>query len=869
MSGPFIKHAATIIANGYSVVPIPTGRKGPLLPDWQSLKLRTKFELDAFVKGTYEAVRGDGTKAIIPNVKGGDGVGILTRNNPAIDIDCYDEKIVAAMIQWCEDNIGEAPVRVGKAPKALLMYVTDEPFLKHTSARFYDPAHPERDPKKNGQRVEVLGDGQQFVAFHTHPDTGKPYTWVNDWQDPLELSSLDLPVITAEHARLACREFERLCVEAGWEKIGEGSASDAKNESDPDDALAEILPPAETEEEVARVKSALEAISGDVASTYDYDQWRNILFALKWTRWDCAEALARQWSETSDKHVTKEFNVVWRGAQKRDRGREITLGSVFKLAKENGWDATRAMTPEEIAANFDALMLMVAELANENNTRKAVADIITKMATVTLSTASEGQVLKGIKSQTGDSIGDLRRDLAKARKEHAKEESYMSTHAGYAAHMIEKLTDKAGVAPVGVEGMIYTYSDGRGIWKGTQVNDFSVQVANNFDGQDNCSRRNDYIAIANHAYSILADGKENFFADAPVGLACKGRFYKVNKEGVIEREELDSTHRQRVLSPVVPTVGPTPLFDKFLKDTFAGDPDDEQVLLLQEVMGAIMLGLLAKYEKVVLLKGRGRSGKGTIMKILERLVPEDARSAVSPFNWDGEYYLANLAGKRLNVVGELPDDDPIPAAHFKTVTGRDTLTGRHPGMRPFTFRNTAAHIFNTNHFVYTKDHSDAFYSRWILMEFRNSLIGRENEQIASLANDIIETELPAIMAWALKGAKRLEDRGHFLTTKVHMKMMGQWRHRTSTVLEFLLDRDACQLGTSPRHWVRRTEFYRQYTDWCRESNRRPMGKMKLYDELGEIGPQVGVTFALYEGYDVVRGVSFDAAAWTEVADDDW
>lgn len=869
MTGPFLKHGAALVANGYSIIPIPTGRKGPLVPDWQSVRIKDQEQFKAFAKGFHKAERG-GKIVDAPNVRDSDGVGILTRNNPAIDIDCLDATIVEQMVQWCDDNIGAAPLRVGRSPKALLLYVTDAPFGKYTSARYYDPEHPELDPKRNGQRLEVLGDGQQFVAFHVHPDTGRPYEWTRDWQDPLELAAMDLPAITAEHARLACLEFERLCEEAGWERIGDGSATKAVDAGGPSDALAEILPPEETEEEVARVRSALDAISGEVASSYDYDQWRNVLFALKWTRWDCAESLARTWSESSEKHVTKEFNVVWRGAQKRDRGREITLGSIFKLAKDAGWDASRAMSEEDIKATFEAIMEMVEHLEGVDNTRAQVQKIIEKMATVPLSTASEGQVLKAVKKHTGDAIGDLRRDLTKARKEHAKEESFMATHAGYAANMIDRLESKAGVKPVAVEGMIYNYSESKGIWKGQVTNDFSVKVADAFDGQENCSRRNDYIAIANHAYSMLAEGNENFFNDAPVGLACKGRFYSVSKEGVIEREELDSTHRQRVLSPVVPTVGPMPLFEKYLADTFEGDPDDDQKLLLQEVMGAIMLGLMAKHEKVVLLKGPGRSGKGTIMKIIEQLVPEDARSAVSPFNWDSEYYLANLAGKRLNVVGELPDDEPIPASYFKSVTGRDTMTGRHPSMRPFTFRNTAAHIFNTNHFVYTKDHSEAFYSRWILMEFRNSRIGREKEQIVTLARDIIETELPAIMAWALRGAKRLEDRGYFPTTKVHQKLMSQWRHRTSTLLEFLLDRDACHLGDPAKVYCRRTEFYRHYTDWCKESNRRPMGKVKVYDELEALGAQVNVSMGVYEGYDIVRGVSFDSAAWTAVEDpDDW
>jgi P4 family phage/plasmid primase-like protien len=858
MSGFFRKTAQRLVANGYGVVPIARGSKAPALDNWQEDFARTQAQV-----------------AAITTERPNDGVGIVTKYNPAVDIDCYDNDIVEAMVTWCHDNLGDAPLRIGKSPKALLLYVTDSPFSKVTSARYFDPKHPELDPvgkngKRKGQRVEILGDGQQFVAYHIHPDTGKPYTWPNDFSNPLDIPSIDLDVIGVEHARAACREFERLCEENGWERLGDGSASDSRGTFDEDDALSEVEAPDETEEEVERVRSALKAISDDVASGYDYDTWRNVMFALKWTRWDCAESLAREWSESSDKHVTREFNVVWRGAQKRDRGREITLGSMFKLAKDAGWDSSRLPTDEERAETFASIMETVGTLKTVDNTRKVVQDIIKKLGEVSLTSASEGQILKAIKQATGDSIADLRRDLAKARKEHAKEESFMATHAGYAGNLIERLEQKGGVNPVGVESMIYTFSESRGVWKGTLIPDFSVQVAKLFDGQENCSRRNDYLAIAQHAYSVISDGKETFFQDAPVGLACKGRFYSVNKKGVIEKEELDHTHRQRVLSPVQPKFGDTPKFDAFLQQTFKGDPDDEQILLLQEVMGSIILGLMARYEKVVLMKGLGRSGKGTIMKIIESMLPSDVRSAVSPFRWDGEYYLANLSGKRLNVVGELPDDIPIPSAEFKSVTGRDTLTGRHPTHRPFTFRNEAAHVFNTNHFVYTKDHSEAFYSRWLLLEFRNSLIGREDEQIVTLADDIIAEELPAIMAWALQGAKRLEDRGFFPTTKIQLKMMAQWRHRTSTLIEFLLDREVCRLGDGRVTSTKRTEFYRAYTEWCKDSNRRPMGKMKLYDELDGYGvQQLGVKQGTdAKGNDVIRGIVVGNENWVVVEDDE-
>ena len=209
---------------------------------------------------------------------------------------------------------------------------------------------------------------------------------------------------------------------------------------------------------------------------------------------------------------------------------------------------------------------------------------------------------------------------------------------------------------------------------------------------------------------------------------------------------------------------------------------------------------------------------------------------VSPFRWDAEYYLADLAGKRLNVVGELPEEEPIPAAHFKTVTGRDLLTGRHPTGKPFTFRNEAAHIFNTNHFVNTRDHSEAFFTRWLIVGFLNSRLGKGDEAIdADLAEHIVRDELGGVLAWAMEGAKRLHKRGRFQVTAAHTRLIGQWRRRTDSVLEFLHDSERVELQinsseTKPFTW-KRAEFYGEYVSWCHAAGRKPMGKHKVFEAL--------------------------------------
>jgi P4 family phage/plasmid primase-like protien len=856
MKGPFARHGGQLLDHGWSIVPIPLGSKGPMYKNWQALSLKDKAEYAAFLKGRHE-VEHRGRTITVPNVRDGDGIGVITKNTPAIDIDCLDESIALEMERFVRDNLGDAPLRIGMAPKRLLVFRTDTPFSKVISASFIDPKNPTKaDGKALKQRIEVLGEGQQFVAYHVHPDTGRPYVWPEDFEEPLCVRTSELPTLDEDQARGVCREFERLCTARGWmkaEDAHEGGGGEG-------DSLALQMPPEESDDEVARVKSALEHISPDCSRP----EYLEVLAALKWTGWLCAEELALNWAEGSKegKFDERDFARDWKSFKQERGSRTVTLGSLFHQAKTGGWDASRPRDEEAARLAYEDLMAEVADMGDSREERKAM---VQKIAEAGLDPMDEGDVLKDLAKKAKMPIGEVRRAVAHARK--AAREHGEPTHANYAKALLSKIEDESGIDAVGVEGKLWVFDKRELIWHGKSPNEFEVEVARAFDGMENCSRRNDYLAVANHAYSVSAAGRESFFDDAPVGLACKGRFYTI-VDGEIKREELASHHRQRVLSSVVPKTMATPLWDKLMSSAFEGDHDREQEILLEEYAGACLLGFAAKFEKVLFMKGKGRAGKGTIMKIICAMLPASAIGSISPEVWSREYYLADLAAKRINVVGELSDELPIDAAAFKRVTGRDSLTARRPNHMPFQFRNQAGHIFNANNFVYTRDHSEAFYTRWLLMEFRNSMIGRDDDIDPDLAEKVIEHELPGVAAKFLQGAKRLVERGHFALSGPHHKLMQQWRHRSSTLMEFIYDKESCVLGEFSGAMLHRSHFYNAYAAWCKESNRKPLGKQKLYDEMdSDIIKSIGIRFATKSGGIVlVRGIALRSMVFPSEVD---
>jgi putative DNA primase/helicase len=98
----------------------------------------------------------------------GANIGLKADAFPGVDIDITDPALAKIVEDVALAKLGKAYVRTGKAPKRLLMYRTDEAFGR---MRLWF--------KKDGEThlIEILGQGQQYLVYGTHPGTMKPYEW--------------------------------------------------------------------------------------------------------------------------------------------------------------------------------------------------------------------------------------------------------------------------------------------------------------------------------------------------------------------------------------------------------------------------------------------------------------------------------------------------------------------------------------------------------------------------------------------------------------------------------------------------------------------------------------------------------------------
>lgn len=232
--------------------------------------------------------------------------------------------------------------------------------------------------------------------------------------------------------------------------------------------------------------------------------------------------------------------------------------------------------------------------------------------------------------------------------------------------------------------------------------------------------------------------------------------------------------------------GKMPMFEAFLADCWGKDADFQAKKdALQEAMAATLFGVATRYQRAFLLYGVPSSGKTQLLNIISSLVPQNAKTSVSPTDWNVQFKPAMLNRKLLNVCGELSESQYINGQTFKDIIDGTERTGEVKRQQPFQFRPRAAHWFASNHLPKSRDTSDGFTRRWLILTF-NHPITDSTKLVRDLGQTIVKNEQEAIMAWACEGLPRLIRNNNFTLPPSHEETLAEMSNAVNPLRFFLL-----------------------------------------------------------------------------------
>lgn len=258
----------------------------------------------------------------------------------------------------------------------------------------------------------------------------------------------------------------------------------------------------------------------------------------------------------------------------------------------------------------------------------------------------------------------------------------------------------------------------------------------------------------------------------------------------------------------------------------------ESIKCLQEWAGYILSGR-TDLQKMLLIVGPTRSGKGTIARILTRLIGKKNVAGPSLASLATNFGMSPLLGKPLAIVSDArltnrSRHDVVE--QLLRISGEDAIDVDRKHRDPWTGKLPTRIMILSNELPNFGDDSGTIANRFVVLSQQVSFLGREDRKLT----DKLATELPGILVWALRGLERLTEQGHFTEPPGMKDAIITMMDAASPVGAFV--RERCKIERLAR--VEVDDLFAAWKTWCEDNEQRAGTKQVFARNLKSVAPGV-------------------------------
>ena len=279
----------------------------------------------------------------------------------------------------------------------------------------------------------------------------------------------------------------------------------------------------------------------------------------------------------------------------------------------------------------------------------------------------------------------------------------------------------------------------------------------------------------------------------------------------------------------------TPMWDRFLAETFKNAPDVKEYV--HRLIGYSATGRVGE-QILPFFYGTGANGKSVLAEIIQRVLGDYAQAAPAGFLIEKREQhpteLMRLRGARAVFASEVPDGAVFDEAKTKALTGGDTITARKMHQDFVSFRPTHTLFVLGNHQPSVGAGGPSFWRRLRLIPFMN--VVPEEARDDQLVEKIISREAGGVMAWIIDGAVAYYRDGLHAPESV-LAATSDYEESEDHFGRFL--EDVCHVGGGQHCTVAYVRMRYAYTDWCRLEGAVAASQNRFTRELASRG--VGTT----------------------------
>ena len=281
-----------------------------------------------------------------------------------------------------------------------------------------------------------------------------------------------------------------------------------------------------------------------------------------------------------------------------------------------------------------------------------------------------------------------------------------------------------------------------------------------------------------------------------------------------------------------------PTFEKFVREIL--DADDELYYFVRRLFGLCLLGDGKQKERIVIMHGRGRNGKGTLMDIIHHVLGNDYAGKIDPSLLLGHkdktaragVELHSLKDKRLVYTEESNEGAKLNSASVKQITGGSQLLGRALYSSPTLFTSRLMLFFETNSLPELSSSDYGLDQRMIRLDFPFSYVENPvrpfEKKLDPSLPATLRSEAEGIFNWMVRGYADYLSRGKKLDIPKAIEDLNKEYSKDFDTVSYYLEK-YCTIGDDLR--VSSAELYENYEMHMRNDDKEKLGKQTFFREL--------------------------------------
>lgn len=307
------------------------------------------------------------------------------------------------------------------------------------------------------------------------------------------------------------------------------------------------------------------------------------------------------------------------------------------------------------------------------------------------------------------------------------------------------------------------------------------------------------------------------------------------------------------------TLDDAPNFKRYIETSVGMD----QLECLLRVLG-YCISSLTKGRKAFVFYGIGRTGKSTILNVLEAVIGGGLVSHEPFHTMSGERAKAHYEGKRVNISRETSTKPNRNEESFKSLISCEFTTGSEKYEKQRDFVATLSFVFAGNSDIDFTFMDDAILDRLVYIIFNKTI---PEEEIDLDLEEKLLAEKDVIFSLALDSLKGLiEDKYDFKMAPIAEEHIKHRRYLIHTAESFLDEK--CKLSKSGK--VTKRALYAAYKAFCKANALKADGRNTFYDKVrnynasitdGRAPDSTGNSVQAFLGISLIGGES-------QVTDDD-